>query len=144
MSGCQPALTHSSYECDDIVEHPLQGPLKSKDELKALKKAAHLGNADAAFQLFAYYNIVEGNDSLRTRYLKLAVKLEHPQALFLAAVFEWRNKLHPDIEYAERMLMRAIELHCDDPNAIKLLEEIETAKETGIIPLETDFRSFGN
>ena len=150
-TGCTNRVRHHHDPDVIVVEHSFQGERKSKAELRDLRRRAREGDGAAAYELFAYYSLGRGqNTQLSERFLDRSVTLDFPLALYMRAVDIWMLEEEPDVVEAHALVSRAIALGFRDESAHEkgfateedLLEELETALETGAVPAQTRFRFF--
>ena len=134
-----------------IVEHSFQGERKSKAELRDLRRRVRDGDGEAAMRLRTYYLIGRGQSlRLAQRYLDRGVQLDWPPALYDKARDLWAHEENPDVVEAHALVSRAIALGFRDESAREmgfateedLLEELETALESGVLPAHSRFRPF--
>ena len=128
---------------EDEVIVSFAGTNLEKSELRRLKSAAKGGDSESAFRLYNYYSIGRGaNEKLANKYFDIALRLEHPIALYNRAFEIWVYQREPDVMEVYGLLKKAIEKGHRDERG--LLDEIEQAKATGVVPLESKFRLFLN
>lgn len=131
-------LSSSKHE---IVYYTFQGMPKSEKEINDLVNASNNGNDDASFELHTYYSLGYGQDAeLASYYFEIAINQENEDALYVKAQEIWDTERNPDVDLVYGLLKKAIEKGHEDNK--RLFKEVEKAKETGIVPLQTKNRFF--